>query len=1024
MKNIIYKLNTGIGSGIVVFIAMMIVLLASVNSFAQDKSVSGHVFDETGEGLPGVYVIVKGTANGTTTDTQGDFKLSIPQSANILVFSYVGYESHEVVIGDVFTFNIEMDPDITSLDEIVVTGYGQTQNKMLISTSVQSVKAEQLVKDRPVMRLEQALRGVSPAVVVLQESGSPGAPLTIRMRGVGTAGDATPLTLLNGFQVPDMNFINPNDISGAQIYKDAASSAIYGARGGNGVFNLQSKEGNSDQLIGGSFSMYYGVQSLANKGDYLTGQEYAQYYNDSYTWLARHASTVGARAPFSDDEISRLPNTTWIEEVSQDAPIQDYHLSLYGGKNNTNYYISGGWLDQQGIIGQTDFSRRSVNATVNTKAFDKLEIKLLGNYSNNGRLFIAENSENSRLMSAVSSLPGIYPVYAESGSPFNNGRQGNTSYNGVDLFSIAEFGNPMIGLTHTRNEAITNTMFGSGLLGYELNENFKLNTSYGYLSRNTDIKTFAETFDYPDEQYTSTVNYLSENRYEEIYWQWEGYLGYNKKFGDHTIDAVIGMSLLNNESSFSGMNAVNLSVNSFDEASFEHVLDPDQDQNTFIPSGQKNTTMSYYGRANYNFREKYVFGITLRADGSSKFGPENKWGMFPSFDAAWVISNESFLQNASFFDLLKLRASWGVNGNDRIAPYQYADRYLLQGSVGSEQAQLQDYNPDVKWEEITQTDIGIDMDLFGNKVGITLDYYIKETADMLIPFPNPGYTGLPDPVRNAATVKNTGFETIVMYRESIKDFKIDFGFNVGFNTNEITALNGGLPLTGANTRVFRDAPDLSYADVGDPIASFYGYTLESLDAEGNPVYKDISGPDGTPDGIINQEYDRTIIGNPYPNMIFGINLSLKYKGFELFSQASGTEGNDVVNASQGYGFAYSNRPTKVLGAWSLENPSSEVMRPSATEATNHEFSDYYIEDGSYFRFKNITLGYSFPKTILEKLKLEKLRIYISGNNLITFTKYSGYDPEIGANNDPRDVGIDRGFYPQAKSIIGGLQLSF
>ena len=1006
------------------FMTVFVVFIIAGNLFAQDRTITGTVKDETGFGLPGVNVVIKGTTNGTITDFNGAFNLSIDASAQVLVFSFVGYENQEVELGSLTTIDIQLVPDVQALEEIVVTGYGQTQNKMLVSAAVESVKAEQLIKDKPVQRLEQAIRGISPAVVVLQESGSPGAPLTIRMRGVGTAGDATPLTLLNGFQVPDMNFMNPNDIGGAQIFKDAASSAIYGARGGNGVFNLQSKEGNNEKLFNGSFSMYAGVQSLATEGDHLTGHEYAQYYNDSYKWLGRNGSVTGLRPPFTADEISRLPNTTWIREVSDDATLQDYHLSFYGGKNNTTYYLSGGLLDQGGIIGETSFGRKSVNLNVTTKIVDKLKINLLGIYSNNKRLFIPENSENSFLMSSVASLPGIYPVYDPvSGEPFNNGRQGNVSVNGVDLFSIAEFGNPILGLTHGKNEAISNTLFGSTLLNYEVNAQFTLNTSFGYLSRTTDIKGFYERFDYPTQEFTNLVNSLNETKFEDLFWQWEGYANYKNQVGAHSFDAIVGMSLLNNEFKSSGKNGVNFTVNTFEEASFDKIEDPN-DINVNIPYEERNTTVSYYGRLNYNLSEKYLAGVTLRADASSKFGPNNQWGFFPSFNAGWLISEEGFMLNAEFIEMLKLRASWGVNGNDRIAPYQYYDRYRMFGSVGAEQPQKQDYNPDIKWEEVSQVDIGLDMDLFGNKLGLTLDYYIKQTADMLIPFPNPGYTGLPDPVRNAATVKNNGFETILSYRDDFGDVKLSISGNVGLNDNEITALNGGLPLTGANTRVFRDAPDLSYANVGDPIASFYGYVFEGLDDIGNPIYKDISGPDGIPDGEISMQYDRTVIGNPYPDVIYGLNFSISWKGIELFTSASGTSGNDVVNASQGYGFAYSNRTTKVLDSWLEERPNSTVMRPSASEATNHEFSNYYIEDGSYFRFKNITLGYTFPETIVNKIKLTNLRLYVSANNLITFTNYSGFDPEIGANNDPRDVGIDRGFYPQSRSIMGGLQLSF
>lgn len=504
--------------------------------------------------------------------------------------------------------------------------------------------------------------------------------------------------------------------------------------------------------------------------------------------------------------------------------------------------------------------------------------------------------------------------------------------------------------------------------------------------------------------------------------QWEGYFSYDKVIGNHTFSGVLGTSILKNDFSSSGRTGTNLSENEFDKVTFDHLINGSEDLSEFPKQGQVSTTASYYSRLNYNFRERYLFGMTLRTDGSSKFGPDHKWGTFPSLNAGWLISEESFMKSAPFVDQLKLRASWGKNGNDRIPSYQYFDRYSVDagGNLVKE-----DYNPGIKWEEITQTNVGVDVDLWGNKIGLTLDYYLKETKDMLLEFPNPSYTGLPAPYRNAATVENRGLEAVLLYRDKIgSEFKFDITANVGFNRNEVTDLGGGLPIPGANTRVFDGTPNLSLSDVGHPIASFYGFKFEGLDQAGNPIYRDVSGPDGSPDGVIDAEYDRMIIGNPYPDVTYGVNVRMSFKGFDFAAFASGIQGNDVVNASMGYGFPYSNRTTKVLDAWSLENPNSEVMRPSALDVVNSEFSDYYIEDGSYLRVKYITLGYTLPDSILKKFRLTNLRLYVSANNLFTFTEYSGFDPEIGANNDPRDVGIDRGFYPQAKSVLGGIQLSF
>jgi TonB-linked SusC/RagA family outer membrane protein len=988
-----------------------------------DRIITGTVHDSNGESLPGVSVVVSGTTKGTITNESGSFSISVPDNATTLTFSFVGFKTMVVNIGTQSNIHVVLLDDVSLLGDIVITGYGQTQNKRLVSTAISTIDPKKMIQDRPIARLEQAIQGATPAVVVMQESGSPGAPLTTRMRGAGTAGNSNPLVLLDGFQIPDMSFINANDIGGIGIYKDAASSAIYGSRAGNGVLNVQSRSASSDKKLNVSFSSYAGMQSLAREGDYLTSKQYGSYYNASYNYLIRQGiSTVGkGRVPFTDDELDALPNTSWISAVSDNAPIQDYHLGLSGKIGETKYYLGGGIFDQGGIIGSTNFTRKTLNLNVNTPIGKRINMSVLGMYTNNIRDFIAENSENSRLLSSVASLPAIFPLYAESGSPLNTGLQGGIVVNGVPINSIAEFGNPLLGLTHGENISNANILLGNVLLNAELSKGLKFNTSFGALTRKNAIRNFGQSFAYPDQQYQNLINGLSENNVDEKYLQWEGYLSFDREYQGHTISAVLGTSLLQNQLQSTGRSGRDFSKNRLDEVSFADIADPSSIV-IFKPYEEINTTASYYGRVNYNYKEKYLFGATMRMDGSSKFGPENKWGAFPSVSAGWLLSSEEFMKNVSYVEQLKVRASWGINGNDRIPPYQYYDRYSINGSGNYIK---QDYNTSIKWEEITQTNVGLDIDLFGNKVGITLDYYIKETEDMLVPFPNPAFTGLPAPVRNTATVSNQGFEAMVMYTTRVSDdFKFDISANIGTNRNKLTSLNGGLPLYGAATRVFNGAPYLTRSEVGDPIASFYGYKFTGLDNAGNPVYKDISGPDGIPDGVISAEYDRTTIGNPFPDFIYGFNISMKYKGFDLTTFINGTHGNDVVNASTGYGFQYSNRTTRVLDAWSSENPTSKVMRPSALEVVNHDFSNYYIEDGSYTRLKNITLGYEFAESFLEKVKLEQLRVYVSANNLFTRTKYSGYDPEIGANNDPRDVGVDRGFYPQAKSVIVGLRLSF
>lgn len=991
----------------------IVLLIFSNPLFAQNKTVSGVITDASGLELIGVNVLVKDSNRGTATDIDGSYSLQASQG-DIIVVSYTGYKDQEIQVASQSIINITMVEDSEVLDEVVITGYGQTQNKRYVSTAISTIDPK-VIKDRPITRVEQAIQGSVPSVVVIQESGSPGAPLTIRMRGVSTAGNATPLILLNGVQIPDMSFINSNDMANITVLKDAASSAIYGARGGNGVLLLETKEGltKSDKPKI-SVSSKYGMQSLLSEGQYLNTNEYANFYNESVLYLIREGEPTTGRSVFSEDEINALPNTTWIREVSDDAPVQDHHVSISGGNASTKYYLSGGYYNQDGIIGNTDFERISLAVNLETQVDEKLKVRLFSTYTQNNRNFIAENNINSRLISSVASLPPIFPARDSLGFPFINSNFLGVNVNGVTLNPQPEFGNPLIGLENTENRSNLNALFANTLLQYQISDKIAFNTSLGYLNRTNFIKSFTRRFTIPNTNVENLVNFLSETDFEDEFAQAEAYFSIDALSTEtHKLNVILGAGALENSNITSSRTATNFFVNSYDQANFTNIIDS-EDKLIFPDNAAKNRTISFYGKANYNVKDKYLFSATLRADGSSRFGAENRWGIFPSVSLGWVASSENFLKDVSFIDLLKVRASWGVNGNDQILPYQYARRFS--SDVNGNLTRL-DANSDVKWEEISQTNFGIDANLLENKIGLTLDYYIKETSDMLLAFPVPGFLGIPAPIRNAATVRNSGFEALLLYRGKIKsDFSYELGFNVGISQNEVTDLNGGEPIESANLRAFANSPNISRTDKGHPIASFYGFVFDGVDENGNSVYQDLNN-----DGVIDQANDRTIIGNPYPDLIYGFNLNLVYKNFDLSTNISGTYGNDVVNASTLYSVVYGNRTrNQVNNAWSHENTGSSIPRASATQVVNNEFSSYFVEDGSFMRIKNITLGYSLPAT----LGFNTARIFISANNIFTLTDYSGLDPEIGANNDPLNIGIDQGFYPQAKSFLAGFQIGF
>lgn len=977
---------------------------------AQSNTVSGKVVDETNLGLPGVNVIIKGTATGTATDLDGNYNLSVPTGQTI-IFSFTGYTDQEITISNSGTINIELVPNENILDEIVVTGYGETQNKRLVTTSVQTLD-QRVINDRPIARVEQAIQGSAPAVVVIQESGSPGAPQTIRVRGISTAGNAGPLVMVNGVQVPDINFVNSQDIQSINILKDAASSGIYGARGANGVILIETKKGQD----GGpqfSLSSYYGTQALATEGEYLNTAEYANYYNESSLYQIRQGESPSGRPIFTEDEIAKLPNTTWIREVSDNASIMDHHLGISGGSDLISYYGSVGYFEQGGIIGNSNFDRKTASLGLNFKPIDKFDLNLFGTYSNTGRKFILENSVNSRVISSVAALPPLFPARDSLGFPFNNGDQTGVSVNGVRLNPQPEFGNPLFTLDYNENKATSDAIYFNAAANYRLTDRIQLSTTAGYMDQSTDSRLFFPRFEIPSANILNLNNTLILNTQDTKFLQWEAFINYNLlKNESQDLGLILGTSLLQNELSSFGFRRENLVENALGDLPSE--VDS-LEQQSF--SAQKNTTQSFFAKANYNLSDKYLFSATVRADGSSKFGPNSKWGIFPSVSAGWLISSEDFLKENNTFNLLKLRASWGVNGNDQIAPYQYISRFLDE-TTGPQRL---DFNEDVKWEEVTQLNFGIDANMLENKIGITLDYYIKDTKDMLLAFPVPGFLGLPAPIRNAASISNKGIEAILLYRDKVgSDFKYEIGLNFGSSTNKVTDLNGGAPIASANLRSFANSPDVSLTDLGHPIASFYGYEFDGVDEIGNSKYVDQNN-----DGIIDPQNDRTFIGNPFPDFIYGINLRIGYKNFDLSTFASGTQGNDVVNSAVLYSVVYGNRTqAQIEDMWTHENTSGTQPRPSATQVVNNEFSDYFIEDGSYLRLKNITLGYTVSESLRDSWGLSNFRVFLSANNLFTFTNYSGLDPEIGANNDPLNIGVDQGFYPQAKSIIGGININF
>ncbi|WP_299548320.1 TonB-dependent receptor [Seonamhaeicola sp.] len=1021
-----------------VFSKMAFVALLLFVTSAFSQSVSGNVTSDTGP-LPGVNIIVKGSTVGATTDFDGNF--TIKASANdVLVFSYLGYKTQEVNINGQTRLSVFMEEDTGVLDEIVIVGYGQTQNKRSVTTSISTVSTKQL-EELPVQRAEAALQGTVPGVVVVQTSGSPGAPLTIRMRGIGSPNASNPLYIVDGLPVTDLQYLNSADIQSYSLLKDAAATAIYGARGGNGVVLVQTKRGkDTDGKLKVSVSGFYGTQSLGNKPDIMNASQYAQYYNEGVA-LAGGNPPNGLRGAFSDSELASLPDTDWYDAIFDDAPIRNTSVSIIGGNDRVKYALAGGIFDQDGIVGgnqdKANFRRENYRGNVDMNITENFKLSTSFDFSDYGSRFVSLNNGGTgvALMNYINALPSIYPIYAENGEIFNMGRQNPAPvYNGVTLNTIGAVTNPIWSLDIQNNRAQSNVKLISAAANWEPVSGLSLNASFSDYRVRTTNESFTPFLEHPEQTFTTlgNVNYSGNittfNR-DQVTLTAQYDLGQHID-DNHSLRVLGGYEVLEDRLEIGDnirVNAPDIDPTGFGDLSIGSLSESDLDAlNAIVNPGAiaETALISYFGKLDYNFKEKYLASFTIRNDRSSNFGPNNRSGWFPAASAGWVISEESFLENTDAINLLKLRASWGISGQD-ASPRNLAFKSTVNSNIstgygGTPGVVLTGLaNPDLKWEEITSANIGLDLNAFNNSFGLTVDYYIKKTSDILLQANTPLATGLNPSVVNVGDVENRGFEIMTSYRKNNPDgFSWNAAFNIGFNTNEVTNLGAnGQALEGGFTgQLFADP--ITLTAVGHPVSSFYGYEVEGIDAAGNLLFKDLDGVglDKTQPTI----GDKTFIGNPLPDFTYGINLGASYKGFDFSAFFYGSQGNDIFDATIRYDAIGSNRPVRYL----QDNAPKNIV----LGGTNGEqlVSDFHVQDGSFLKLKNIALGYTLPESISKKIRAEKIRVYVSGQNLLVITGYEGVDPEIGQSsaNNMLDMGIDRGFYPQAEQILFGFQLGF
>jgi TonB-dependent starch-binding outer membrane protein SusC len=998
--------------------------------FAQ-KTIKGKITDAS-DGLPliGATILVQGTELGAISDIDGNFVLDNVGQAASLIITYIGYKDQQVVVGNDTEYTITMSLTESQIQEVIVTGYG-TQKRSSISGSVATIKAGEL-EDKPILRVEQALQGRAAGVQVAQVSGSPGSPLTVRVRGVSTINNSDPLYIVDGIAVDGLDFLNPKDIESMNILKDAASAAIYGARGANGVVLITTKGGKKNQVGVISYEGYYGTQRASKLIDLLNATEYAVLQNEAYIAAGKIPLPEFANPQALGE------GTDWQEAIFQEAPIMSHQLSLSGGSEKSTYTVSGNYFTQDGIVGgpKANFQRATtkINAVNEVKPWLNIGTNL--GFTWLERKGLSENNEyNSPIIRALNIDPTT-PVY-----------KADKTY-AYSEYADTDIANPVNGIEQTHSKWQTNRVVGSVFSDMKLHKNLKFRSSFSADVTFAVQKNFNPSYDLSNIPSISEapsaekriVNGVSIGNNTWKNWQIENVLTWQKTISKlHDITLIGGTSSLANRYDGSGGGNTNLPTNDPKDAFISNTIDPASQ----LPYefATESALQSFFAKSNYSFDNKYIFSATLRRDGSSKFGKNNRYGLFPSFSAGWNISSEKFWKS-DLVNNMKLRASWGQNGNDRIGDYTFTT-VVLKGqnyvfgpneTITNGSVALTSANPDLKWETSTQTDFGVDAELLDGRINFTADYYIKKTSDMLYAAAIPLTAGTEPSLQNVATALNKGIELALGYRNSSDGFKYSVEGNIAFVNSKVTGLGlNSKPIFSGQIQSAN--AQAAKTDIGHPIASFFGYVTDGIfqtseeveahafqaneTAPGDIRFKDLDG-----NGKIDQA-DRTYIGNPTPEFTYGLNTDLSYKGVELNIFLQGSEGNDIYNNTTRYDFIYVNRPSSVLGRWTGPGTSTTQPKVSLNDANqNARISDRFIEDGSYMRVKALQVGYNFPKQWLNKVKLNNLKVYVTAQNLLTFTKYSGYDPEIGNIAGSLEIGIDRGFYPQARTFIGGVNFTF
>lgn len=1019
--------------------------------------IRGTVSDEKGTALPGATVAVKGTQLGTTTDANGAFAINLPAGSSVLVVSYIGMKTQEVVVGDRTTLNVVLQSADQNLDEVVVIGYG-TAKRSDVTSSITTLKATEL-KDMPVAGVDQLLQGKAAGVTVTSNGGQPGGGVSVKVRGVTSINSNDPLFVIDGVPFVGGNtsssqgfaglggsdgqtgnsvmaMLNPNDIESIDVLKDASAQAIYGSQAANGVILITTKKGRAGEgKI--NYETYVGVSEVAKRLDLMDLRDFARYQNEVLPLIGNPVSAELA----NPDLLGR--GTDWQEAMFQRGKVQNHQLSFSGGREKTTYYLSLNYFDNKGILLGSDFKRYSSRFSLDNQLKSWAKVGLSANVSRSIQNVSLADAAEGTIWWGASTSP-LTPVKNLDGTWGGGQTVGGVQYFGANLVGNSQF---------RGNTKTTNNIFGSAYLELQLFKDLSLRNELSYSLGQDNNVAYQKAGNVGS---TSFRSKLIDSRSDSYYWSLTNYLSYNKYVGKHGIQATLGHQAQNSYYQAMSGTKVDLQANIFD------LNTGNADQTTWGLSGGKGqwAMESWFARANYTFNDKYSISASFRADGSSNFGPNNRWGYFPGVSLGWTLSNESFMKGA-IADVLsysKVRLGYGAVGNQNFPggapnPAYVGAVQFFSGPVGFGSSNMINGipNPNLKWESVKTTNFGLDLGFLNGRIDATVDVYKKVTSDMIIFLTGPNLIGVGDqwddlkaPLGNAGQMTNTGVD-LGLTTTNIKRGDLTWKTNLVFTHFKNTYDRAASAASALDGKVYYNNYLITHTTPGRPVGSFWGLmtdglfrTQEELDASlpqfgykvnqnetwlGDVRFKDING-----DGKIDAS-DYTFIGSPLPKFTWGLTNTLNYGAFDFSLFLQGSQGAKAFNflrwQLEGLSNAYTNQLRTVNDRYTADNTDAALPRFTATNKNNTAMSDRYVEDASYARIQNITLGYRVPTSLLSKVKVSNLRIYGSIQNLKTFTKYSGYDPEIGSfNNSIKLMNVDAGHYPNPRTFTLGANLQF